>query len=297
MGWSTKDIPDQTGRYAIVTGANSGIGFEAAKALAARGAHVTLACRNMDKANAAKAKIGKAVKGAKVETKQLDLADLASVKAFAEAYHQSPGRLDLLVNNAGVMVPPYGKTKDGFELQFGANHLGHFALTAQLMDLLDKSDSARIVNVSSMAHHAGDIRFDDLNWEKGYKRWSAYGQSKLANLLFTYELDRRLKSAGKTIAVTAAHPGWASTNLQRTTLALRIGNLFFGQAPKNGTLPTLRAATDPDAASGTYWGPRGFMETNGAPVKVDSNKKSKDPETARRLWEVSEQMTGQSFPL
>ncbi len=297
MGWSTKNIPDQTGRYAIVTGANSGIGFEAAKALAAKGAHVTLACRNLDKANAAKAKIEKAVKGAKVETKQLDLADLASVEAFAEAYHQSPGKLDLLVNNAGVMVPPYGKTKDGFELQFGANHLGHFALTAKLMDLLDQSDNARIVNVSSQAHRAGDIRFDDLNWEKDYKPWSAYGQSKLANLLFTYELDRRLKSAGKTIAVTAAHPGWSATNLQRTTLPVRIGNIFFGQAPKNGALPTLRAATDPDAPSGTYWGPRGLMEMNGAPVKVDSNKKSKDPELARRLWDVSEQMTGQRFPL
>lgn len=297
MGWNANNVPDQTGKHIIITGSNSGIGFEAAKVLAAKGAHVTLACRNADKAKAAQAQILKAHKNATVETGSLDLASLKSVAAFAKAYRKKQGTLDILINNAGVMVPPYGKTEDGFELQFGCNHLGHFALTAQLIDLINASPEGRVVSVASQAHRGGRINFDDLNWEKGYKPWPAYGQSKIANLYFTYELDRNLKDAGHTTRATAAHPGYSSTNLQRTMTAGTIANAIFAQSQKAGALPTLRAATDPDAESGSYWGPNGIMEMRGAPVKVKSNGRSHDKRVARRLWEISEELTGQSFAL
>lgn len=297
MGWSATNVPDQTGKHIIVTGSNSGIGFEAAKVLAARGAHVTLACRNPDKAEAAQAKIKKAHKDATVETGTLDLASLKSISAFAEDYRKKHGKLDVLINNAGVMVPPYGKTDDGFELQIGCNHLGHFALTAQLIDLINASPEGRVVSVASQAHRAGKINFDDLHWEKGYQQWPAYGQSKLANLLFTYELDRNLKEAGHATRATAAHPGYSSTNLQRTMTAGTMMNALFAQSQKAGALPTLRAATDPDAESGSYWGPKGIMEMRGAPIKVKSNRRSHDKRVARKLWDVSEELTGQTFTL
>jgi len=295
MGWSAHDIPDQTGKYVIVTGANSGIGFEAAQVLAAKGAHVTLACRNAAKAKEAQAKIKKAHKGAKVVTATLDLASLASVAAFAASYRKKHDTLDSLINNAGVMVPPYGKTEDGFELQIGCNHLGHFALTAQLIDLITAAPEGRVVNVASQAHRSGKINFDDLHWEKGYQRWPAYGQSKLANLLFTYELDRQLKDAGHTARATAAHPGYAATNLQRTMTAGTIMNALFAQNQYAGALPTLRAATDPEAESGSYWGPNGLMEMRGAPVQVQSNRRSHDKRVARRLWDLSQELTGVTF--
>ncbi|MEP0069268.1 oxidoreductase [Pyruvatibacter sp.] len=295
MGWKAKDVPDQSGKHIIVTGSNSGIGFEAADVLAAKGAHVTLACRNADKAKEAQAKIKKANKGATVETGSLDLASLKSIAAFAADYSKKHGKLDILINNAGVMVPPYGKTEDGFELQIGCNHLGHFALTAQLIDLINAAPEGRVVSVASQAHRGGKINFDDLHWEKGYQQWPAYGQSKLANLLFTYELDRNLKEAGHTTRATAAHPGYSSTNLQRTMTAGTIANALFAQSQKAGALPTLRAATDPDAESGSYWGPNGIMEMRGHPVKVKSNRRSHDKRVARRLWDTSQELTGQTF--
>lgn len=295
MGWNAKNVPDQSGKHIIVTGANSGIGFEAAKVLAAKGARVTLACRNADKAKDAQAKIRKVHKDAKVEIGSLDLASLKSIAAFAADYRKKHGKLDILINNAGVMVPPYGKTEDGFELQIGCNHLGHFALTAQLIDLVNASPEGRVVSVASQAHRAGKIHFDDLHWEKGYQQWPAYGQSKIANLYFTYELDRNLKEAGHGTRATAAHPGYSSTNLQRTMTAGTIANAVFAQSQKAGALPTLRAATDPDAESGSYWGPNGIMEMRGSPVKVKSNRRSHDKRIARRLWDVSEELTGQTF--
>ncbi|MGD1934823.1 MAG: oxidoreductase [Candidatus Phaeomarinobacter sp.] len=295
MGWNAKNVPDQSGKHIIVTGSNSGIGFEAAKVLASKGAHVTLACRNADKAKEAQVKIKKAHKDATVETGSLDLASLKSIAAFAAAYRKKHGKLDILINNAGVMVPPYGKTEDGFELQIGCNHLGHFALTAQLIDLVNAAPEGRVVSVASQAHRAGKINFDDLHWEKGYQQWPAYGQSKLANLLFTYELDRNLADAGHSTRAVAAHPGYSATNLQRTMTAGAIGNALFAQSQKAGALPTLRAATDPDAESGSYWGPNGIMEMRGSPVKVKSNRRSQDKRVARRLWDVSEELTGQTF--
>jgi len=297
MGWNANDVPDQSGKHIIVTGSNSGIGLEAAKVLAGAGAHVTLACRNADKAKDAQSLIKKAHKGAKVETGSLDLASLKSVSAFADAYRKKHGRLDILINNAGVMVPPYGKTEDGFELQIGCNHLGHFALTAQLIDLVNEADEGRVVSVASQAHRAGAINFNDLHWEKRYLPWPAYGQSKLANLLFSYELDRRLQVAGHETRATAAHPGYAATNLQRTMTAGGLMNAVFAQSQAAGALPTLRAATDPDAASGSYWGPNGIMEMRGSPVQVSSNRRSRDKRVARRLWDVSEELTGQTFEL
>jgi len=297
MGWNAKNVPDQSGKHIIVTGSNSGIGFEAAKVLAGKGAHVTLACRNADKAKDAQARIKKAYKDATVETGSLDLASLKSVAAFAATYRKKHRKLDILINNAGVMVPPYGKTEDGFELQIGCNHLGHFALTAQLVDLVNEAPEGRVVSVASQAHRGGKINFDDLHWEKGYQQWPAYGQSKLANLLFTYELARNLAETGHATRATAAHPGYSSTNLQRTMTAGTVMNALFAQSQKAGALPTLRAATDPDAESGSYWGPNGIMEMRGSPVKVKSNRRSHDKRVARRLWEVSEELTGQTFSL
>lgn len=297
MPWNDSDVPDQSGKTIIVTGANSGIGLETARVLAARGAHVVLACRSAERAQEAIDAIKAKHADAKVEHGALDLGDLASVSAFAEHHRKTHGKLDVLINNAGVMVPPFGKTKDGFELQFGINHLGHFALTAQLIDLVLAADNGRVVNVSSIAHRNGTINFDDLGWDNGYKKIPAYGQSKLANLLFTYELQRRLDAAGHDTRVLAAHPGWASTNLQRTSLLARMLNPFFAQDALGGALPTLRAATDVDAAPGTYWGPSGFQQIRGAPKRVESNKRSHDEAVAKRLWDVSQTLTKTEFAL
>jgi NAD(P)-dependent dehydrogenase (short-subunit alcohol dehydrogenase family) len=285
------EIPDMTGRSAIVTGANSGIGRAAARALAAKGAHVVLAVRDTRKGEAAAA----AIPG-DTEVRRLDLASLASIREFAAGWN---GGLDLLINNAGVMVPPFSRTADGFELQFGTNHLGHFALTNLLLGHV----TGRVVTVSSTGHRMGRIDFDDLNWDRRpYKAARAYGQSKLANLLFTSELQRRLTEAGSPVLATAAHPGYAATNLQfhsgRRLLDVvsGIGNRLIAQDEDGGALPTLYAATA-DVPGNSFAGPGGFMEQRGAPKLVNRSDAAKDAAVARRLWDVSEELTGVSFPL
>ncbi|RMG33977.1 MAG: SDR family NAD(P)-dependent oxidoreductase [Methanobacteriota archaeon] len=296
--WTQEKIPSQKGRVAIVTGASSGIGYETARILANKGAHVILAVRNPEKGERALERIKLQNANARVRVMVLDLANLASVREFAEEFKRRFERLDLLINNAGVMIPPYSKTADGFELQFGTNHLGHFALTGLLLDLLINTPGSRIVNVASMAHKYGNLNFDDLNWEKRpYKAWRAYGDSKLANLYFTYHLAEKLNAAGVDVKVTAAHPGWTATDLQRHSGVFQLGNKLFAQSAEMGALPTLRAATDPDARSGDYYGPDGFQEWRGYPVKVQSNQLSHDREIARRLWEVSEKLTGVKYTL
>jgi NAD(P)-dependent dehydrogenase (short-subunit alcohol dehydrogenase family) len=295
--WTAEQLGDQTGRVAIVTGSNSGIGFETARVLAAKGATVVMACRSLDKANPKADEIRGAHPNANVEVMELDLSDLDSVRRFAEAFRAKHSRIDLLINNAGIMVPPYGKTAQGFETQFGVNHLGHFALTGSLLDLITSTPGSRIVTVSSVAHYMGAIHFSDLNWEKGYKAQPAYGQSKLANLLFTYELQRRLAAAGKDTLAVAAHPGWTETNLQEHAGAIRFLNRFFAQGPPMGALPTLYAATEPGVNGAEYYGPSGFMEMNGSPKKVKSNKRSHDQNVAERLWNISEDLTGVHFQI
>ncbi len=293
--WNLDNMPDQTGRITIVTGANTGIGFETAAALASKNATVVLACRNRQKAEDAMQKIRERTPDADLEFIELDLASLASVEKFAETYRSGHDRLDLLINNAGVMIPPFGTTEDGFELQFGCNHLGHFALTGRLLDLLEATPGARVVNVSSIAHRQGTMDFDNLNAEKGYRSMPAYGQSKLANLLFTFELQRRLEGAGSAVKATASHPGWTGTDLQRHSGLFRVLNHFFAQTPPMGALPTLRAATDAEAEGGDYFGPKGFYEMRGYPIAVGTTPAAKNELDARRLWEVSEKLTNVSF--
>lgn len=294
--WDAENIPDQKGMVVIVTGSSSGIGYEAARVLANQHAEVIIAVRNLEKGNAAAAKIREQNPDANVAVMKLDLADLASVRAFADEFKGRYSRLDRLINNAGVMIPPYSKTADGFELQFGTNHLGHFALTGQLLDVLDATPRSRIVNVSSGAHKAGNIDFDDLNWEKRkYSAWRAYCDSKIANLYFTFELVRGLEAAGSSVVVTAAHPGYTATELQRTMPLATLINALFAQDMSMGALPTLRAAYDADAKSGDYYGPKGFMEMGGFPVIVQPNKLSQDTDIAKKLWDVSEELTGVKF--
>jgi NAD(P)-dependent dehydrogenase (short-subunit alcohol dehydrogenase family) len=284
-------LPDLTGRTAIVTGANSGIGRAAASAMAGAGARVVLAVRSTEKGRAAAA----AMPG-ETEVRQLDLASLASVRDFASGWD---GEIDLLINNAGVMVPPLSRTAEGFELQFGTNHLGHFALTNLLLDRV----TGRVVNVSSTGHRMGRIDFDDLNWErKSYSAWRAYGQSKLANLLFTAELQRRLTEAGSGVLAMAAHPGYAATNLQFHSgkrlqdMFSVVSNRLLGQSEEGGALPTLYAATA-EIPGNSFAGPGGFMEQRGPAKLVGRSSAAQDMEVARRLWEVSEELTGVRFPL
>jgi len=293
--WKLDDMPDQSGRVAVVTGANTGIGFETAAALAEKNARVVMACRNLQKAMDAIARIRERTPDAELELIELDLASLTSVERFAGTLHAGHDRLDLLINNAGVMVPPFGRTEDGFELQFGCNHLGHFALTGRLLDLLEAAPAARVVTVSSLAHRYGAMDFYNLNSEKGYDKVPAYGRSKLANLLFTFELQRRLEAAGWKVIATAAHPGWTGTDLQRHSRFISFFNIFFAQPPPMGALPTLRAATDPAAEGGDYFGPGGLFEMRGYPVKVGASPAATNELDARRLWEVSEELTGVSF--
>ncbi len=296
--WNVENVPDQAGRVVVVTGSSSGIGYEAARVLADRHATVIVAVRNVEKGTAAADRIREQNETADVTVMQVDLADLASVKRFADEFKSEYGRLDLLINNAGVMIPPYAKTADGFELQFGTNHLGHFALTAQLMSVLAETPGSRVVNVASGAHKAGMIDFDDLDWAKRrYSAWRAYGASKIANLYFTYELDRRLKAAGIGVIANAAHPGYSATELQRTMPLGTIVNALFAQSSAMGALPTLRAATDADSDGGDYFGPSGILEMRGYPVKVNSNDLSKDQAIAARLWEVSEKLTAVTFEI
>jgi NAD(P)-dependent dehydrogenase (short-subunit alcohol dehydrogenase family) len=296
--WTFNDIPDQTGRTAIVTGANTGIGLEAARMLARKGAHVVLACRNPEKGRAALVQILAGTPAGRVDLETLDLSDLDSVAAFAGAFVRTHERLDLLINNAGVMVPPLGRTAQGFELQFGTNHLGHFALAGRLLPLVLRTPGARVVVVASAAQNFGHIDFDDLNWERRpYRGWAAYCQSKLANMLFALELQRRLSTSGSEVRATAAHPGWTATDLQRTSGVARFLNPLFAMKPADGALPTLRAATDPAAAGASYWGPSGVLEMSGPPVAARISARAKDQAVAARLWEVSEKLTGVSYPL
>jgi NAD(P)-dependent dehydrogenase (short-subunit alcohol dehydrogenase family) len=299
------ELPDQRGRIAIVTGGNGGIGLEAARVLSRKGATVVLACRNPEKAKAAADDLRKCAHGVDVEVLPLDLADLASVRSFARAFAATHARLDLLVNNAGVMAIPRRTTADGFEMQIGTNHLGHFALTGLLLDLLLETPQARVVNVSSGAHRAGRMHFDDLHGIRRYGRWSAYGQSKLANLLFTYELERRLEARRLTQISVACHPGYAATDLQFVAarmdgsrllaLGSAIGNRILAQSAAAGALPTVVAALSPDVRGGDYIGPDGFGEMWGAPKKVGSNARSRSEADARRLWELSVAETGVRF--
>ncbi|MFE3442345.1 oxidoreductase [Nocardia sp. NPDC059180] len=286
-GWSVSDIPDQHGRTFIVTGANSGLGAVAARALAGAGAQVVLACRNVAKGQAVADEIGSLA-----EVRRLDLADLSSVREFAA----SIDRADVLINNAGVMGVPYGRTADGFEMQIGTNHLGHFALTGLLLGRI----ADRIVTVSSGAHAMGAIDLDDLNWQRRkYQRWPAYGQAKLANLMFAYELQRKLTAAGWSKLSVAAHPGYAATELQSHTESIQdtvmaLGNRIFAQSAEMGALPELYAATA-DVEPGAYYGPTGWRGLRGYPGRSGSSKRSKDEETARSLWELSEKLTGVTF--
>lgn len=301
--WTAADVPDQRGRIAVVTGANSGIGFEAAAVLAARGAHVVLAVRNPEKGGEARERILAASPNAEVTVQELDLTSLDSVRAAAAALKTGFPRVDLLINNAGVMWTPKEVTRDGFELQFGTNHLGHFAFTGLLLDQLLTVPGSRVVTVASLAHRMmADIHFDDLQWEHRYSRIGAYGQSKLANLLFTYELQRRLAADSEPTIAVAAHPGGSYTELARnvpTVLhpAYRIvGPLIFQNAAM-GALPTLRAATDPTASGADYYGPDGIGEQRGNPKLVHSSPRSHDPDLQRRLWAVSEELTGVTYPV
>lgn len=295
--WTEDDIPDQTGRVAIVTGANSGIGWDTTRAVAQRGATVIMACRNLDKANLAADRIMALNPAGVVVVMILDLADLDSVRAFASAFRAAYDRLDILVNNAAVMNTPYGKTAQGFEQQFGVNHLGHFALTGLLLDRLNATAQARVISVSSGGHRFGAINFDDLQSELRYAPQRAYAQSKLANLLFTYELQRRLAAAGQGTLAVAAHPGWTATNLQRHSRTLQRLNPLIAQTTAMGALPTLYAATALDVHSGDFIGPGGFLELRGYPRKIKSSARSHDEAVARRLWAVSNDLTQVKFPV
>lgn len=300
LGWTAADMPDLTGKVIIVTGANSGIGFEAAKEFARKGAQTILACRSMDKAQAALNQILAEIPDAPAEIMPLDLASLASVRQFAADFGAKYDRLDVLVNNAGIMMVPYGTTEDGFERQLGTNHLGHFALTGLLFDLLINTPGARVVNVSSNGHRFGEMDFDNLMFAdgEGYSPMGAYGRSKLANLLFTYELQRRFDQLGSNALALAAHPGISQTNLA----AHMIDRWYFKplmplmslmlQSAAMGALPTLRAAVDPNVTGGEYFGPDGPKERRGYPVLVESNGAAHNEADARRLWEVSEALTG-----
>jgi len=304
--WTADDLPDLSGKVMLITGANSGLGLESTRALAAKGAHVIMACRNADKAQSAVADIRAATPSASLEVMTLDLSSLASVRAFAGAVLAKHERIDVLLNNAGIMAIPYAKTADGFEMQFGTNHLGHFALTGLLFERLLASPGARVVNVASQAHKMGEMRWDDLAWEQGYSKWWAYGMSKLANLLFTYELARRVSKAGLSLMSTAAHPGYAATNLQYAGADIsgskwmgkitRAVNPMLGQPAHMGALPQLYAACAPDVQAGDYIGPDGLFASRGYPEKGTSNARSHDEEAAKKLWEVSERLTSVTFP-
>ena len=302
MAWTEHDIPNQQGKTILVTGANSGLGFHTSRALAAAGARVLMACRSADKAEAARAQILQQVPQAELQILSLDLASLASIKACTQLVLDSNDQLDTLINNAGIMAVPYAQTEDGFEMQIGTNHFGHFALTLGLLPLLNQAPAARVVSVSSMAHNwTPGLDFDDLDWtRRKYRRWQAYGDSKIANLYFSFELGRRL--AGSTVTVAAAHPGYSDTHLQyvaaeRKNSSLErglmwLGNTLFAQSAERGALPSLYAATAPGIISGDFIGPDGFQQTRGFPRKVGSNRRSRDTGIAARLWAVSEERTG-----
>ncbi|HEX9683429.1 MAG TPA: oxidoreductase [Acidimicrobiales bacterium] len=305
--WNAVDVPDQSGRTILITGANSGIGLEAARVLVSSGAHVVLACRSRDKAEAANAEITATGPEGTTEIVDLDLSDLEQVSVAAKTFTGAHDRLDVLVNNAGVMATPHRTTAQGFELQLGTNHLGHFALTAHLLDTLLATSGSRVVTISSQAHRFGRINFSDLQSERRYSAWRAYGQSKLANLLFTFELQRRLEAAGQDTVALAAHPGGSRTNLGHESSGGLLGSIMsagkplfdrvMAQSAAMGALPTLRAATDPDASGGDYYGPDGVGEQRGHPIKRSTTARARDIDAAQRLWSVSEELTGVTFAL
>jgi NAD(P)-dependent dehydrogenase (short-subunit alcohol dehydrogenase family) len=301
--WTTAQIPDQTGRTAVVTGANSGLGLATARELARSGASVVLACRDADKGTSALERIEAEVPDAQVSLGRLDLGSLESVESFAEEFRSDHEGLDLLINNAGVMAPPRRVTGDGFELQLGTNHLGHFALTARLIGAMEGRADARVVAVSSNAHKFGRINFDDLQSERRYNRWRAYGQSKLADLMTALELDRRLRAAGSSIKSLAAHPGYAATNLQMAApplldrTVMTVTNRLFAQSADAGALCLLYAATEPGLEGGIYVGPDGLGEGRGHPKVVLPSRAAYDEQVAGRLWATSEQLTGVEFEL
>lgn len=305
MTWTTDNIPDQTNRVAIVTGANSGLGYETSLALAQKGATVVMACRNMSKGDAAKNHVLEHAPGANVDLRQLDLSSLASVREFAGGFKNDYPRLDLLINNAGLMALPRSETADGFEMQFGVNHLGHFALTGLLLDHLLATENSRVVNISSGAHKMyPQINFDDMMGEKEYKRWDAYGQSKFANILFSQELQRRFEAANANSISVAAHPGLSATNLQTTTAEENVPWLeekfltlltpLLGQSPAAGALPQLRAATAPDVKGGQYYGPKWFG-IRGTPKLEEPHENTQDTDMASKLWDVSLELTGVDY--
>ena len=299
--WTSADVPDQSGRTAVVTGANSGLGYDTAAVLADKGAHVVLAVRNLDKGQAAVDRIKAASPNAVVALQELDLSSLDSVRKAADDLRAAHPRIDLLINNAGVMyVPTRETTRDGFEMQFGTNHLGHFALTGLLLDHLTSVDGSRVVTVSSVGHRImARIHFDDPHFERKYNRVEAYGQSKLANLLFTYDLQRRLQAKGVPTVALAAHPGFSDTELMRYLpdfIPDAVWKIATQPADK-GALPTLRAATDPSAQGGQYYGPDGIGEVKGNPKVVGSSAQSHNEELQRRLWTLSEELTGVTYPV
>ena len=304
--WTAKDVPDQRGRVAVITGGSGGLGLETARVLVENRATVVLAGRNQAKLAAAEAELRRAQPDAAVETAELDLASLESIRQAATELAGRFTTLDLLINNAGLMFPPYGLTKDGYELQFGTNHLGHFALTGLLMPQLLAAPGSRVVTVSSNGHRAGRMNFADLNSARHYHRAAAYGRSKLANLMFTYELQRRLAAAKASTIALAAHPGTARTELTRHMSGLsnaamgprfRAVNSWLVQDAAMGALPILRAATDPAAIGGTYYGPDGFLQLTGYPIVVTSSGRSQNRQAQRRLWVESEQLTGITYPV
>lgn len=298
--WTFDDIPDQAGRTVVVTGANSGLGFEAARQMALKGANVIAACRNRDRGAEAVDRIRSEFPRARIALAELDLADLDSVAGFANEFLAEHRRLDLLINNAGLLTPPQGKTKQGFELQFGINHLGHFALTGRLLPLLSSTPDARVTTVSSLGQYIGRIQFADLNFDdRGYQPWAAYGQSKLANLMFTLELQRRLDAVGSSVRSTGSHPGWTASNLTAgASPVFKWLEPVVAEKTPLGAQATLRAATDPDAAGGSFWGPARPSRTfgvKGAIRPAHISARARDAAVAARLWNVSEELTGVGY--
>ena len=291
--WNESNIPDQSGKIFIVTGPTSGLGKESVKVLVRKNATVIMAARNINKAESVANEILAENKNAKIDIEELDLSSLESVKNFSQLIIKKYKSLDCLINNAGIMACPYSKTKDGFEIQMGTNHLGHFALTGQLISLLKKTPNSRVVNVSSIAHTSGNIDFDDLNWEKRkYRTWSAYSDTKLANLYFTYELSRKLEEDKCNPIILASHPGWTATDLQRYSGVANFMNIFLGQKVNIGALGGLRAATDRTVKSNDYFGSPSMGGMKGHPVLVKSNELSYNTDNAKKLWKLSEELTG-----
>jgi len=301
--WTAADVPDQSGRVAVVTGSNTGLGYETALVLATRGAHVVMAVRDVDKGKAAAARLQAQAPRADVTVQRLDVGSLDSVRTAADELKSAYPRIDLLINNAGVMYPPKQTTPDGFELQFGTNHLGPFALTGLLLENLLPVEGSRVVAVASIAHTIqAAIHFDDLQWERKYNRVAAYGQSKLANLMFTYELNRRLAAHDESTIAVAAHPGISNTELMRHIPGSSLPGFsalagLVTNSPEIGALATLRAATDPAVRGAEYYGPDGIRELRGHPKRVESSKQSHDQDVQARLWTVSEKLTGTSYPV